>query len=123
MIDSKTPLDFLSLALALIGALAGAHILVERLFNYSLFTTFIKITPTFLRNMFPNAESILWFENRNIQKSIYDSWYLSFIFLLILLSVFFLTAGFWIFLILRLISIFYIPLSILIIWFFIIFII
>ncbi|HUT67953.1 MAG TPA: hypothetical protein VMW86_05330 [Dehalococcoidales bacterium] len=116
MYEFKTPLEFIGLAISILGVFAGCHILVERVFNYSLFKAALVLIPAFLRLMFPSDENILWFENRINKRTIFESWDLSLIFLFLLLLTFALSIGFWLFLILRLLSIFYFPVLLLVLW-------
>lgn len=117
MLDPKSPIEILGLIFAVAGVIATAHTMLERIFHYSLFSTLLAITPLFLRSWFPHEPSILWFENRSMNRNIYESWDLALIYLFMLLIIFFLSAGFLIFLIFRLINFYYIPTSLLVAWF------
>jgi hypothetical protein len=117
MLDTKSPIEVLGLILALLGVFATAHTVLERIFKYSLFTTLLAITPLFLRSWFPHEPSILWFENRSTNRNIYESWDVAFIYLFLLPIILFLNAGFFTFVILRLVDVYHITIPLLIAWF------
>jgi len=117
MFDPKSLAEIIGLALILLAIAIGAHVLIERIFNSSLFNVFRSFTPAFLRAVFPYEPAIAFFEYRSLRGSVYDIWDIFIIYLILLPIILFIYFGFWIFLLLQLLSIIHINYLLLIVWF------
>lgn len=117
MFSDSSLSNILWLIFAISSAISAAHIVVEKLLNYKLFPIFLALMPKVLKIFFPRTSVILWFENKTLQKNIYQAWDLAFIYLGILLSTLVLIAGFWVVLILKLVSVIEVPILLLVFWF------
>lgn len=115
MVESQSPFAFLGLAFLISGAISFGHILVERLVSTELFRVFLKLTPEFLYSQFHSEPAITWFKGRS-SRNLYDCWDISLIYLFLLSCVLAMAVGFWVFLVLRILEIYNIGTSGLVIW-------
>jgi hypothetical protein len=116
MVESQSPFAFLGLALSISGVISLGYGFVERLVSSRLFSLFLKLTPNFLTSQFRYEPAIAWFKVRS-SRNLYDCWDVSLIYLVLLSLILMIVVGFWIFLILRILGIYNIRMSLLIIWF------
>ncbi len=116
VVESHSPFAFLGLALSISGVLSLGHILVERLVGTKLFSLFLALTPNFLTSQFNHEPAIAWFKVRS-SKNLYDCWDISLIYLSLLSLVLLMVVGFWVFLVLRILGIYNIRTSLLVLWF------
>ena len=116
MVESQSPFAFLGLALGISGAISFGYILVERLVHTELFSVFLKLTPNFLTSRFNYEPAIAWFKVRS-SRNLYDCWDISLIYLFLLSFILVMVVGSWVFLVLRILGIYNIGTSALIIWF------
>jgi hypothetical protein len=116
MIESQSPFAFLGLSLSISGVISLGYGFVERLVSSGLFSLFLKLTPNFLTSQFRYEPAIAWFKVRS-SRNLYDCWDISLIYLVLLSLMLMIVVGFWIFLILRILGIYNIRMSLLIIWF------
>jgi len=116
MLELKSPLAILGLVLSTSGILAGGYLLIERLFNRVLFSTFLTLTPRLLRAFFPYEPTIAWFEIRS-NRNLYQSWDIALIYLLLLPIIFSLFIGFLPFFILKVLGVYDLGTAWLSIWF------
>ncbi|MHB8104294.1 MAG: hypothetical protein ACYDG5_01975 [Dehalococcoidales bacterium] len=101
-------IKFIGFIITACGIIATAHALFERFFAYSLFTTFIDLTPTFIKS-YGNELLPAWLDSRISKDKIYHAWDVFLLYLILLSITLFLMVAFWVFLILQLLSIFSIP--------------
>ena len=124
MLESQSPFASLGLALLISGVISFGHILIERLVTTELFSVFLAIIPNFLSSIFNSLRDyqppITWFKYRS-SRSLYDCWDTSLIYLFLLSCVLAMAVGFWVFLVLRILGIYNIGTSGLVIWFIVLF--
>ena len=106
-------INFVGFIFSVIGIIATAHALFERLFKYSLFQVFIDITPVFLRGFGQNELSV-WLDSRVTKDNIYHAWDAFLLYLVLVSFTLILMVAFWVFLILKIFSIYTIPIYLLI---------
>ena len=116
MAESYSLFAFLGLALSICGAISLGHVVVERLVSTKLFSIFLTLTPNFLISQFNYEPAIAWFKVRS-SRNLYDCWDISLIYLFLLSLILVIVVGFWVFLVLRILGIYNIRTSWLIIWF------
>ncbi len=116
MTDPRTPIELLGLILSISALIAGAYLLMERLFAYRVFSVFLALTPKLLQSLFPHDATIAWFTIRS-GRSLYDAWDVALVYLFLLPALFVIEVGCWVFLALRLAGISYIGTSWLFSWF------
>jgi len=116
MIESHSPFAFLGLALSISGVVSLGYGFVERLISTELFSLFLTATPNFLYSQFRSEPAIAWLKARS-GGSLYDRWDVSLIYLFLVSCVLAMTVGFWVFLILRILGIYSIGTSALVVWF------
>lgn len=120
MIESHSPLAFLGLALSISGVISLGYVLVERLVSTKLFSIFLTLTPNFLLSQFGHEPEMIWFKVRS-NRSLYDCWDISLIYLLLLSLVLIMEVGFWVFLVLWILGVYrintYLLIILLIVWF------
>jgi len=117
MDDSIYVIELIGYIFSILAIIAAAHNLIERLFHYSLFDAFIKFGPFLLKSLVPHEPFYLWLECRTLNKNIYETWDVVLFYFISLTMVFSFVAGFWIILVLKILSIIHISIYILIPWF------
>ena len=116
MVESQSPFAVLGLALSISGVISLGYGFVERLVSTKLFSVFLILIPNFLLSQFRNESAIAWFKVRS-SRNLYDCWDISLIYLFLLPLVLIMAVGFWVFLVLRILGIYNIGTSALIVWF------
>lgn len=116
VIESHSPCAFLGLALSISGVIGLGYMLVERLITSEVFSVFLRLTPIFLSSQFRYEPAIAWFRVRS-SRNLYDCWDTSLIYLFLLSLILAMVVGFWVFIVLRILGVYDIGISALIIWF------
>lgn len=116
MFEDRTALEILGFAFSIAGAFAGGYALIEKLFGLSLFSVFWKIAPVVMQSSSPNMSFTTWFAIRS-QRNLHEAWDVALFYFLLVLIIFPLMAGCWLFLILAVLGIYNIGVFWLIIWF------
>ena len=76
--EIKSIFDIFGYAFIVLGIIAGAHTILERLIHYSLFTTFLKLAPSAIGSLSDAKPLKAWLEARTLNRQLHEMWDVSF---------------------------------------------